>query len=146
MVLNTLLHLVIILGLTWAFCYGTGSYTLRRATDALMGFSFIYLLLGITIWVGRAARFYTQTDHFKGLYQATSLDRGDLPLARRRWLLWIYENHPLIAWVVAGLILITLAIVVGSMMTDQFPPNTVLNFLVKKNLPPELQPGGYYNP
>lgn len=143
---GVVVHSVIVFGLTIAFCRGVGAYTLRRATDALMGIAFCYLMVCLSIWIGRALRFYHQTEHFTGPLKVTKNDRSDLPPARRKWLLLVFENQLFIPWVGVGLAALVVAILFGSVLSAQYPPDTVLNFLVSKTLNPMLVPGGLYNP
>ncbi len=135
-----LIHLCVLGLLAFLFCWGTASYTLRRATDALVGFGFLYGLLGLTIWVGRGLRFYNQTGHFTGLMKVSANDRNDLPPRRRAWLLLVQENRMLIPWVLAGLFVVFVGLLFGTVLTARFSPDTVLPFLVRPDLPPLLKP------
>ena len=129
------------MGITFLFYWGTAIYTVRKVTDALFTISFCYTLLGITIWAGRAMRFYNQSEHFTSIMKVSPNDRPDLSPAQRRWVLLISENRALIAWTLAGLVPMLLALLVGLALTVQFPPDTVLRFLVRPDLPPQLAPG-----
>ncbi len=135
-----LIHLCALGLLSFLFCWGTASYTLRRATDVLVGFGFLYGLLGLTIWVGRGLRFYNQTEHFTGLMKVTANDRNDLPKRMRARLLLVQENRMLIAWVLAGLFSVFIGLLFGTVLTARFSPDSVLPFLIRPDLPPQLEP------
>ncbi len=135
-----LIHLFVLGLLSFLFCWGTASYTLRRATDVLVGFGFLYGLLGLTTWVGRGLRFYIQTERFTGLMKVTANDRNDLPPRQRAWLLLVHENRMLFPWVLAGLFCVFVGLLFGTVLTARFSPDTVLRFLVRPDLPPLLRP------
>lgn len=143
---GVIIHSLVIFGLTALFCRGVGAYTIRKATDALVTFSFCYLLLGLSTWVSRSLRFYNQSERFTNLLRVTHNDRPDLDPARRRLLLLVYENQIFIPWVTMGLVGIILGILFGSVLSAQFPPDSVLDFLVSDTLNPILKPGGVFHP
>ncbi len=130
------IHILILTGLTWLFCWGLAAYTMRKETDALFALSFCYGLLGLTTWAGRVLRFYNQSGHFSGEFRVTRNDRADLPIAQRRWLLIVYENRFLLPWVIAALIVLAAAFVLGMILK----PDIVLPFLVRPDLPPQIRP------
>lgn len=140
------LHAAIILTLTFLFCWGFGCYTLRKSTDALFAIGFCYTLIGLMFWVGRALRFYYQTEAYTSALRVTDNDHQALGIRQRRWLLIVYENRLAIPWITAGILALSTAILFGAILSAQFPPDTVLNFLVRDNLPPIIRPGGILAP
>lgn len=146
LVAGIVIHGLVLGGLTFLFCWAVGGYTLRKLTDVLLTFSFCYMLLGLSIWVGRGMRFYNQSEGFTNLLRVTINDRPELGLALRRRLLWIYENQMFIPWVAVGLVGMALGLLFGTYLTEQFPPDTVLDFLVRQSLNPILKPGGLLHP
>ena len=146
LILIGIFHEVLILWLTYSFCRLFGCYTIRKATDALSAISFCYTLMGLSIWAERSLRFYRQTEHYRGVWRATLNDDHALGLKQRRWLLIVYENRATIPWVIAGTIALFISILFGSMLSSQFPPSTILDFLVRDNLSPLIRPGGILAP
>jgi hypothetical protein len=141
-----LLHTAIILTLTFLFCWGFGCYTLRKSTDALFTIAFCYTLVGLMFWVGRALRFYYQSEAYTSILRMTDNDLPALSIPQRRWLLIVYENRLAIPWTAAGILTLLAAILFGSILSAQFPPDTILSFLVRDNLPPIIRPGGILAP
>jgi hypothetical protein len=141
LLLGWLFHEVILLGITYLFCWVFGIYTIRKVTDATLIFGFCYALFGLETWVGRAWRFYHLSDHFRGKIHVTKSDRPDLVVSQRAWILLVYENRFLIPWALAGVITLIVAFTLGLVLPTYFSMDTVLGFLVRKNLPFNMQPG-----
>ena len=136
-----ILHGIIIIGLTFLFCWGLGAYTLRKSTDALLAFSFCYTLIGVEIWVGRILRFYQQSEHLKGLIPVTKYDQPELKPRQRAWILFVYENCILIPWVLVRALIFFISYELGQTIPTRVSQDIVLPFLVRPDLPPVMQPG-----
>lgn len=141
MFLNGLLQFIILICVTFLFCWGLGVYTIRKSTDALFMISFCYTLLVGEIWVGRILRFFFTSGHLKGPCPATPNDLPELKPRQRAWILFIYENRVVIPWVVAGVLAVFIAFELGLILPARFSPDTVLPFLVRDDLPQMMQPG-----
>ena len=135
---------LLLLGSTWLIGWGFGVYTIRWATDLLFTFSLCHTLMGLTLWIGRGLRFYLDSNGFKAQVFATDHDRLDLNPRQRAWWLLVHENQLLIPWVGVGLLLMLLAVLFGVVLRELIPPDTILLFMVRKDLlddiPPELLP------
>lgn len=141
MFFNGLLQFILLIGLTYLFCWGLGVYTIRKSTDALFMISFCYTLVAAEIWGGRALRFFFTSDHLKGPCPATPNDLPELKPRQRAWILFIYENRVVIPWVIAGVLTVFIAFELGLILSARFSPDTVLPFLVRDDLPPMMRPG-----
>ncbi len=132
--ITALVSLVVLLGLTWLVGWGFGVYTVRWATDLLFVFSLCYTLFGLTVWVGRALRFYTESGGFRVQAYIMENDRLDISPRERAWWLLIHENQIFIGWVLAGLLLMLLAVLFGVVLNKQIPPDTILRFMIRGDL------------
>lgn len=141
MFFNGLLQFILLIGVTYLFCWGTAVYTIRDSTDALFMISFCYTLFVAQIWVGRALRFFSASGHFKGICPVTPNDLPELKPRQRAWILLIYENRVVIPWVIAGVLAVFIAFELGLILSARFSPDTVLPFLVRDDLPLMMRPG-----
>jgi len=132
--ISALFSMLIVLGLSWLFGWGFGVYTVRWATDLMFVFSLCHTLTGLTIWVGRALRFYTESGGFKVQAYVMENDRLDISPQERAWWLVIHENQLFIGWVLAGLLLMLLAVLFGVVLTKQIPPDTILRFMIRGDI------------